>query len=246
MQRVRFISLGANCYLSWTLRRIGLQQEAYPLDWVNSFDVRRAVAFVREADHHFVADLCASPLQVDRAHPDAEQRLYSTRFSLRLPHEFDRDPAISREELARRYQRRFDRLRAHCRDAGVVVFLRSVSHEYHEVRGEDEGAYDQADEELLPHLTEVCGHRRYALVLMSHRQFFQTPGVDGRRIVRVNHVVPFENGFYDAVPGDLSGTQVFGFYDAARARVAALGQGVTGADGVHAGIYRELCRGDRS
>jgi hypothetical protein len=224
----------------WTLRRVGLQRESYPLDWVNSFDVRRAAAFVHEADHGFVAHLCASTLHVDRAHPDGERRLYSTRFSLRLPHEFERDRSISHDDLGRRYQRRFDRLRAHCRDAEFVLFLRAVSHEYYEVPGEAEEAYAQAEEELHDRLTEVCGHRRYLLILMSHRQFFHTRDAADGRTVRVNRVVPFENGFYDAVSDEPRGAPVFDFYEVALARVAVLVRNATLPADLHSGIRREL------
>jgi len=192
------VSLGSNCYVSWTLRRIGLQTESLPLDWVNSF---RFGAMLDALESFSEADILAmqrSSLPVDK---DSASVYENPEYGFRLPHEHDVNPENSREEIAARYARRFDRLKSACRSADHVVFIRTLAVATYGLPKETAADYSsEAINRAAGVLEGLCGHDRFTLVLCDQREaeIAALSATGNPRVTSAVLHIPFENVIFTA------------------------------------------------
>lgn len=116
------VSLGSNCYVSWTLRKIGLQFESMPLDWVNSFSIQGVNLFLEELSAHFINNLkpCFST-----GEENDRNILSSDKYNFRMPHEYDLNPERSLFDIYDTYKMRIERFRTEIVN-NEVIFVRKL------------------------------------------------------------------------------------------------------------------------
>lgn len=209
------VSVGYNCYVSWTLRKIGVQKGSYPIDWVNSFRFSRLLDFIDEFSIDSLKGFEPSPIDADAA---SATSYYIPRYGMRFPHEHDVNPEIGIQEIGERYARRFDRLRAHCKAASHVVFLRTNAVRTYNLAPEDVDEY--SPDVILKAarvLGDLAGHNRFTLAILRER--LAIPAIDAPFVAQAELLVPFENGFYDA---DVSQPREAGAFDFFRRGLAPI------------------------
>jgi hypothetical protein len=211
--------MGYNCYVSWTLRKIGIQKGSYPIDWVNSFRFSRLLDFIDEFSIDSLKDFEPSPIDADAA---SATSYYITRYAMRFPHEHDLNPGISIREISERYARRFERLRAHCKAARHIVFLRTNAVRTYNLAPEDVDEY--SPDVILKAarvLGDLVGHNRFTLAILRER--LEVPAIDAPFIAQANLLVPFENGFYDADMSQPRKAEAFNFFRSGLAPIQKAG-----------------------
>jgi hypothetical protein len=187
-----FISLGSNCYVSWTLRKIGFQQASYPIDWVNSFRFDKLLDFIEAYDPATLREMQPSTIDVDRA---VANRYYLPAYEIRLPHEHDVEPDITLDGISDKYTRRFERLRSDISLAAQVIFVRCVAHRCYDLKPESPDAYTpDLVRRAVDVLRHACGHDRFTLILLSEQPGLPVEPID--HVVRARLDLPFENVFF--------------------------------------------------
>ncbi|MGA0543424.1 DUF1796 family putative cysteine peptidase [Neotabrizicola sp. VNH66] len=190
------ISMGSNCYVSWTFRKVGLQNGSYPLDWVNTFRFGGAIRFLQDFGPTLFNHLTPSEREPDRGKPN----IYALdEYMIRLPHEHDVTPDITRSEIAEKYSRRMGRLKEVCRTTPHVIFVRAVAERCYDLPNETASEYSSEQFAVADSLLqELCGGRHFTLLLLhGSKGYFDNVAPHPR--IRTAHLgLPFENGFFTA------------------------------------------------
>jgi hypothetical protein len=186
-----FISLGDNCYVSWTIRNSGYQQSSFPLDWVNSFRIKEVAIFLSDLNADFIKELVQSPIKDELENNKIK---FSERYNFRLPHEWDKNPQKTISEIKDMYERRILRLVDQGKSANWIYFLRNVSQNgYKNFLPEGGGDYTKNIDSLNNSIKHSLGHERFSIILCSASNFeCKTP----KNNFILQNIVPFHLGFY--------------------------------------------------
>lgn len=207
-----FISLGSNCYVSWTLRKIGLQNFSYPLDWVNTFRFRLGLKFIQDFTPNLASKFVESPVISDKGRSNIH---YLQEYMIRLPHEYDLNPNSTIEEISEKYQRRLERLREHCSGARHVIFIRSMAHRCYNLQPEGLGDYEYGTLNNIDRiLKDICNGDHFTILLLYEDEAFsglkQLESLP--RLAVAYNEVPFENGFFSLNKDLPVGTDAFSVF----------------------------------
>ncbi len=201
------VSLGHNCYVSWTFRKIGLQGPSFPLDWVNSFSFSGALNFINDASGDFVNELVPC---TPTSEENDDKILYSPKYHFRMPHEFDLDANKSLFSVKEMYQRRIDRLFEKCKKADKVIFLRNVYEKpYKTVPSEDLVELDSLSTKFCELVESRLGHENFIVIFTSYTDSLSS--FSNPKCFFVNQILPFENGFFDFDTNKLLNFDLFQF-----------------------------------
>lgn len=113
---VIFVSLGSICEPSHMLKYCELRKEAYPFDWIVSFDGEALIEMLQEDFRHFFEDEYFVPYGVACLH---------TYYRLEFLHDGNFENSYPLAELKEKYSRRIERFRSLKNFSGKVIFLRS-------------------------------------------------------------------------------------------------------------------------
>ncbi len=205
-----YISLGSNCYVSWTLRKIGLQQKSYPLDWVNSSSVA-SISYILANGFTQVIPSWQKSDFVDDVNLGFNNNKYLVKhLSLRFPHEYDVNPEIDLQDIVIRYERRMARLALDV-SLNRVIFIRNVEIGYGGYPAEDPIVYKENEEKLYNSLVSICGHTNFVVFLFSRSVNFDYEPTN-QNFFLIKKSIPFENGFYKFNSDYLVGDVIFNFY----------------------------------
>jgi hypothetical protein len=203
-----YVSLGCNCYVSWTLRKIGLQNVSYPFDWINFSSIEVLPNILEFSGFkNSINSWVRSDFPQDLEHKD---KFICKKMFLRFPHEFDVDPNIAIEDIVSRYERRFSRLSADLR-VNEVIFLRMVELGYGNFPLENAEVYKKNEHKIINSLAFACGHENFKLIIFSKKLNFDFEPTSPK-ITIIKGAVPFENGFYKYDPNYVEKEPVFSMY----------------------------------
>lgn len=207
MSKYLLISLGHNCYVSWTFRKIGLQGPSFPLDWVNSFSFSGVFDFINDSSSSFVK-------QLEPCKPTSEEKdskiMYSPKYHFRLPHEFDLDADKSLDSIAEMYKRRIERFYEKCKQADKIIFFRNIyERPYKQVPIEDLNKLDCLSDKLCKVIGERIEHENFIVVFSSYGDSLKR--FTNEKCFFLNNVLPFENGFFEFDKNKLAGHALFDF-----------------------------------
>jgi|GEM_PF-5807889 len=198
-----FISLGSNCYVSWTLRKAGLQNQSYAFDWINSFKFNDLIRYIDNFSEDIFLNMEKSPVNVDK---DKNDSYFIKEYNFRLPHEHDIKKDITFPEIAEKYKRRYNRLKDVCQNSDDIIFLRVVAHRCYDLAPETENDFSDYLEYVRV-LNNFCGHSNYKLCLLSEKGWPPPPATEIQNIIKLNLEVPFENGFFNLVNAKEQGAE---------------------------------------
>lgn len=201
------ISLGHNCYVSWTIRKVGLQKVSYPLDWVNSFNLRGVIDFFKAGSADFINELTNSSATNEG---DDKKILFSEKYQFRLPHEYDKDPSKSLTAIYDMYKRRIERFFEHCSDSHGVIFIRNINRKpYKSVPPENLQDLNNEAKEFCKLIEQRIGHGNFIVIFTTYDDI--SLEFTDSKCFFINKVLPFENGFFEYDNTKLNGSEFFGF-----------------------------------
>lgn len=116
-----FVSLGSYCDPARILRACELRTEAYPFDWIISFDGEALIQILNDDFDHFLNDSYFIPF-------GPVGHLLQSYYHLEFLHEGDFNHQFSSqlEKLKTKYQRRIDRFRNLKNYSGKLIFIREA------------------------------------------------------------------------------------------------------------------------
>jgi len=205
MSKNLIVSLGHNCYVSWTLRKIGLQGPSFPIDWVNSFSFAGVLDFFSDSSSDFVNGL--EPCK-KTGEEENDKILYSSKYHFRLPHEYDLDPNKSVASIKKMYQRRIERFFEKCKEAEKIIFVRNLYEKpYKTVQPENLEQIDSLSSKFCALIERQLGNKEFIVIFSSYtdRHFKFT----NAKCLYLNQILPFENGFFDYDTTKVLGNDLF-------------------------------------
>ena len=100
--RPLFVSLGSHCHVTTTLRACKLRNEAFPFDWITSFDGEHLIQSLRDDCSGFFENEHFSTLVVNR-------RLRNIRYNFEFPHEEGSFSSESYDQDLERFKSKYKR-----------------------------------------------------------------------------------------------------------------------------------------
>lgn len=187
------ISLGCNCYVSWTLRRLALQDKTYPWDWINSSNFSGIIETINTGFSPVFEHIVLSKFKEDL---DKNTTFLSNSYFFRFPHEYDVNEEISIEDIVEKYNRRYERFRNLLRFTNEpLLFVRLKEYGYGDFPMENDSLYDQYIPRFLQYFDVNFPGKDFKILLMDKK--IGNILCNDSRVLCLNNVVPFENGFYN-------------------------------------------------
>jgi hypothetical protein len=202
-----YVSLGCNCYVSWTLRRLQLQTNSFPFDWINLSNFNFLQNIINTGFFEIINNWDISDFPSDLYKDNIF--LYKN-FNLRFPHEYDVNPDINIDNIIIRYQRRLDRFYESIR-TNNVIFIRLVEEGYGNYPSETSATYEDSELSTVNFFRSICGHNNFKIIIFSKNVNFNFFPISPNIIV-IKGAIPFENGFYEYNSNLVNGDLIFEFY----------------------------------
>ncbi len=100
-----FVSLGANCFVSEDLKRLGLRDCAYPFDWLFAFDFSGVISAIENNFSDFLS------YDVLYQHNDNRGRYYNNIYKFSFFHDFNKFQSLKSQlsSVQEKYKRRINR-----------------------------------------------------------------------------------------------------------------------------------------